>query len=124
MILNVPLSMLLIAIAGAMVGFFILPAKDAARITPSPSAHGWHRVRYIVYSLALIGAVVIGYALVSAWIVQFGAAVFRAVFPNLRIEDAAMMPLAGLVGVGIRPWLPILLKAVERRADRVIGGSE
>ncbi len=122
-LLNVPLSMLLVAVAGTMIGFFILPSKDAARISPDPAATRRQRVMYVAFSLALIGAAVIAYALMSAWIVQAGVAIIATVFKGWQVEQAAIMPVTGLVGVGIRIWLPTLLKAVERRADRVIGGS-
>ena len=122
-ILNVPLSMLMVAIAGTMIGFVILPSKDAARISPAPDATGYKRILYVLYSLALIGVAVIGYALLSAWIVQAGVGIIQSVFKGWRIEDGVIMPAAGIIGIGIRIWLPALLKAVERRADRVIGGS-
>lgn len=123
LLLNIPLSMLLVAIAGTMIGFFILPSRDAARISPDPAATGRRRIMYVLFSLALIGAAVIAYAVLSAWIVQAGVAIIATVFKGWQVEQAAIMPVTGLVGVGIRIWLPTLLKAVERRADRVIGGS-
>lgn len=122
-VLNIPLSMLLVAIAGTMIGFFILPSKDAARISPDPSATGRKRVMYVLFSLALIAAAVMAYAVMSAWIIQAGVGIIATVFKGWRVEDGAIMPTTGLVGIGIRIWLPTLLKAVERRADRVIGGS-
>ncbi|MGC7464242.1 hypothetical protein QT654_20650 [Xanthomonas citri pv. citri] len=122
-VLNIPLSMLLVAIAGTMIGFFILPSKDAARISPNPGATRRQRVMYVVFSLAIIGAAVIAYAIMSAWIIQAGVSIIATVFKGWRVEDGAIMPCTGLVGIGIRLWLPTLLKAVERRADRVIGGS-
>lgn len=122
-VLNVPLSMLLVAIAGTMIGFFILPSKDAARINADPAATRRQRVMYVLFSLALIGVAVMAYALLSAWIVQAGVAIVATVFKGWQVEQAAIMPVTGLVGVGIRIWLPTLLKAVERRADRVIGGA-
>lgn len=122
-ILNIPLSMLLVAIAGTMIGFFILPSKDAARINASPGATRRQRIMYLLFSLALIGVAVIAYAVLSAWIVQAGVAIIASVFNGWQVEQGAIMPSTGLVGIGIRIWLPTLLKAVERRADRVIGGS-
>jgi len=122
-VLNIPLSMLLVAIAGTMIGFFILPSKDAARINASPGATRRQRVMYLLFSLALIGVAVIAYAVLSAWIVQAGVAIIASIFKGWQVEQGAIMPSTGLVGIGIRIWLPTLLKAVERRADRVIGGS-
>lgn len=122
-VLNIPLSMLLVAIAGTMIGFFILPSKDAARINASPGATRRQRIMYLLFSLALIGVAVIAYAVLSAWIVQAGVAIIASIFKGWQVEQGAIMPSTGLVGIGIRIWLPTLLKAVERRADRVIGGS-
>lgn len=122
-ILNIPLSMLLVAIAGTMIGFFILPSKDAARISPDPQWGRRQRVVYVAYSVAIVAAAVIAYAVMSSWIVQAGVAIIATLFKGWVVEDGAIMPITGLIGIGIRFWLPTLLKAVERRADRVIGGS-
>lgn len=126
-ILNVPLSMLLVAIAGTMIGFFILPSKEAARISPNPGSTGGQRVCYLLFSLALVGAAVMCYAVTSSWVVQIAVFCIDIALSVANIEKAvnesAAITAAGIVGIGIRVWLPTLLKAVERRADRVIGGS-
>lgn len=122
-ILNVPLSMLYIAIAGTMIGFFLLPAQEAARVSMPPATDWRRRVLYTLFSVMLVGLAALSYAFVSAWCVQAGVAIIGSLFPNWAVADSAMLPITGLVGVGIRPWLPKLMQAVERRADRVIGGS-
>lgn len=121
-LLNVPLSMLYVAIAGTMIGVFLLPAKEAARVNLSEPATTRQRILYTLFSVALVGAAVLCYAFVSAWTVQAGLGITKTVFTR-SVDDSVILPVTGLVGVGIRPWLPSLLKAVERRADRVIGGS-
>lgn len=121
-VLNVPLSMLYVAIAGTMFGFFLLPAKDAARVNAALGADWYHRLFYALFSVVLIGAAATCYAFVTAWAVQAGVGIIHTVFTR-TVHESVILPVTGLVGVGIRPWLPSLLKAVERRADRVIGGA-
>lgn len=122
--LNLPMSMLLVAVAGTMIGFFILPAKEAARVNPPIDAPAWKRIMYYAFSLALVALAMFAYAVVAGWCVQAGMGIIRSIFQGWKIEESVVIPVTGLVGVGIRPWLPSLLKAVERRADRVIGGAE
>lgn len=115
-VLNVPLSMLYIAIAGTLIGVFLLPARDAARLSMHGSG-GWRaRLLFLLTSAGFLGAVVISYAFIAAWLVQLAAEFFQ-------LREAVALPFTGLVGVGVRPWLPVLLKAFERRADRIIGGD-
>jgi hypothetical protein len=121
-VLNVPLSMLYVAIAGTMFGFFLLPARDAARVNAAPGADWRHRLGYSLFSIALVAVAAICYAFVTAWAVQAGVGIIATIFTR-SVHESVILPVTGLVGVGIRPWLPSLLKAVERRADRVIGGS-
>lgn len=121
-LLNVPLSMLYVAIAGTMIGVFLLPSKDAARVNLTEPATRQQRILYTLFSVALVGAAVLCYAFVSAWVVQIGGGIIKTVFTR-SLDESVILPATGLIGVGIRPWLPSLLKAVERRADRVIGGS-
>ena len=120
-VLNVPLSMLLVAIAGTMIGFVILKPKDAARL----SFHGknWReRLGYGVLTIIPLILAVLGYAFVAAWAVQLGASLVHTL-TRLIVEQSALIPATGLAGVGIRFWLPSLLQAVERRATKVIGGD-
>ena len=122
-ILNVPLSMLLVAVAGTMIGFVLLPASDAARLTASASIHRWQqRVAYRLLTAMPLIAAVIGYSFVAAWCVQAAVGVVHTV-TTLTVDQSVIIPITGLTGVGIRPWLPALLKAVERRANKVIGGD-
>ena len=122
-ILNVPMSMLYVAIAGTMIGFFLLPAQEAARVS-MPDGKDWRiRAIYTLFSILLVGVAAVCYAFASAWAVQAGVAIVASVFKGWSVNESAILPITGLVGIGIRPWLPSLLKAVERRADRVIGGS-
>ena len=120
--LNVPLSMLYVAIAGTMIGVFLLPAKEAARISTDPGSTLRRRMLYLLFTAGFLGAVVLAYSFIAAWSVQAGIAIIKTV-TRLVVDKSLVLPITGLVGVGIRPWLPSLLKAVERRADRVIGGD-
>ena len=122
-ILNVPMSMLYVAIAGTMIGFFLLPAQEAARVS-SPETKDWRmQLVYSAFSIALVGVAAVCYAFATAWAVQAGVGIISSIFSGWSIHESAILPITGLVGIGIRPWLPSLLKAVERRADRVIGGT-
>ena len=121
-ILNVPASMLLLAVAGTMIGFFLLPARDVARVTDHANLKWKRRLAYrVLTALPLVG-VIICYAFLAAWSVQVGVGVVHTL-PRLTIDDGLILPSTAVVGVGIRPWLPALLVAVERRATKVIGGE-
>lgn len=122
-ILNVPVSMLLVAIAGTMIGAFLLPSKEAARIHPAPGADFRTRAIYLAFSIGLVALSIVAYAFVGAWAVQAGIGIVKTVFRSVVVHESLVLPVTGIVGVGIRPWLPGLLRAVERRADRVIGGN-
>lgn len=120
--LNVPLSMLYVAIAGTMIGVFLLPAKDAARVSSDHGSNMRRRLLYLLFTAGFLGAVVLCYSFIAAWSVQTGIAIIKTI-TRLTVDESLVLPATGLVGVGIRPWLPSLLKAVERRADHVIGGK-
>lgn len=120
-ILNVPLSMLLVAMAGTMIGFVLLPARDAARL----SFHGrdWRQnLAYLAMTAIPLVLAVVCYSFVAAWVIQITVGVVRTI-TRLTVEQSLVIPATGLAGVGIRLWLPGLLAAVQRRADRVIGGE-
>lgn len=121
-ILNVPASMLLLAVAGTMIGFFLLPARDVARVTDHANLTWKRRLAYrVMTALPLVG-VIICYAFLAAWSVQVGVGVVHTL-TRLTIDDGLILPSTAVAGVGIRPWLPALLVAVERRATKVIGGE-
>lgn len=120
--LNVPLSMLYVAIAGTMIGVFLLPAKEAARINYDAGRSDRHRMIYLLLAAGFLGAVVLAYSFIAAWSVQAGIGIVKTL-TRLVVDESLILPITGLVGVGIRPWLPGLLKAVERRVDRVVGGD-
>lgn len=121
-VLNVPLSMLYVAIAGAMFGFFLLGSRDAARMTEQHAACWKKKLVYYVLTAIPLVVFVICYAFIAAWVVQAGVGV-TLTLTKLVVHESLILPVTGLVGVGIRPWLPTLLKAVERRAERAIGGD-
>jgi len=107
-ILGVPQSVLLVAIAGALIGVLLLPEKDAERVSADaarPRGHRWFQSAARLFALAVA---VIGYAILAAWVI----AVAAAVFPSLA--GAPQLPLAGISGVVIRRMLPSYLKLVER----------
>lgn len=115
-ILGVPQSVLLVAIAGALIGVMILPDRDAAKFTGHPAGSCWRRLlSHAVRGLALVVAVV-GYAFVAAWLIQVLATVIPA------LAGAPQLPLAGLSGVVIRRALPGYLTAVDR-FSATIGGK-
>lgn len=121
-VLNVPASMLFMAIAGTMIGFILLPSRDAARVTHYGKDWRARLIYRIATAIPLI-LFVLCYAFIAAWVVQFGVAVIHTI-SRLTIEESLILPATAIVGVGIRPWLPALLVAVERRAQKVIGGGE
>lgn len=121
-LLNVPLSMLYVAIAGTMIGVFLLPAGDAAKLNSDPAAPLGRRLVYLLLAAGMLGATVLGYSYIAAWVVQAGVGIIGTVM-RLTVDESVVLPVTGLVGVGIRPWLPALMKAVERRATRTIGGA-
>lgn len=121
-ILNVPASMLLLAVAGTMIGFFLLPARDVARVTDHANLTWKRRLAYrVVTAIPLVG-VIICYSFLAAWTVQVGVGAVHTL-TRLTIDESLILPSTAIVGVGIRPWLPALLVAVERRATKVIGGE-
>lgn len=122
-VLNVPLSMLFVAMAGALFGYVLLPAKDAARLA-SHSGNCWQRrALFCFMTVAPLIFATVAYAFVAAWCVQACVGIVHTI-TSIRVEQSAVIPATGLAGVGIRPWLPTLLRAVERRAGKVIGGEE
>lgn len=113
-VLNVPLSMLYVAIGGALIGVFLLPNKDAARVAASPESKLYQRILFMALSAVALGAAVAGYALMSAWTMQAAAAL-------IGIPESSVLPMTGILGAFIRPLLPTYLKAVDGVASRVLG---
>jgi len=107
-ILGVPQSVLLVAIAGALIGVLLLPEKDAERVSADAARPRGRRWFQSVARLLALAVAVIGYAILAAWVI----AVAAAVFPSLA--GAPQLPLAGISGVVIRRMLPSYLKLVER----------
>ena len=117
MILGVPQSVLLVAIAGALIGVLLLPEKDADRVAADSSRTRGHRWFQTATRLLALGVAVLSYAIVAAWLI----AVAATWFPSLA--GAPQLPLAGLSGVVIRRMLPGYLKVVERITGN-IGGEK
>lgn len=117
MILGVPQSVLLVAIAGALIGVLLLPEKDADRVAADASRTRGHRWFQTAARMLALGLAVISYAIVAAWLI----AVAATWFPSLA--GAPQLPLAGLSGVVIRRMLPGYLKLVERITGN-IGGEK
>lgn len=113
-ILNVPLSVLFVAIAGALIGVLILPAPDAARVAMDQSPALWRRLLILCIRAALFGGMVLGFAFLAAWTVQAAGAVFK-------FQTAVTVPLSGIAGAFIRPLLPKYLKGVEGLTERLLG---
>jgi len=107
-ILGVPQSVLLVAIAGALIGVLLLPEKDAERVSADAARPRGHRWLQSGTRLLALAVAVVGYAILAAWVI----AVAAAVFPSLA--GAPQLPLAGISGVVIRRMLPSYLKLVER----------
>lgn len=122
-VLNVPLSMLFVAMAGALIGYVLLPAKDAARFASHNGDCWQRRALFCFMTIAPVIVATVAYSFVAAWCVQAGVGIVHTI-TSLRVEQSAVIPATGLAGVGIRPWLPTLLRAVERRAGKAIGGEE
>lgn len=113
-ILNVQLSVLFVAIAGALIGVLILPAPDAARVAMDQSPALWRRLLVLGARAAMLGAMVLAFAFLAAWTVQAAAAV-------LKLGTAVTIPLTGIAGAFIRALLPKYLKAVEGVTERIFG---
>lgn len=115
--LHVPLSMLYVAIGGALIGVFLLPNKDAAKVSTAPESGAGvaRRLLWLALNAGALAAAVLGYAYMAAWTVQ---AVF-ALVPLL--DEKAMMPITGITGAFIRPLLPAYLRGAEALTARLLG---
>lgn len=115
-ILGVPQSVLLVAIAGALIGVLLLPEKDAERVSADAARPRGRRWIQSGTRLLALAVAVIAYAILAAWVI----AVAGFWFPSLA--GAPQLPLAGISGVVIRRLLPSYLKLVER-ATGANGGT-
>ena len=112
-ILNVPQSWLFVALASALIGVLLLAADTADRFAQSETKP-IRRLLALATRGGLLGAVVIGYALLASWSLQAAAAA-------ANLSESVAIPLVGILGVFIRPLLPRYLKGVEGVTDRVFG---
>lgn len=113
-ILGAPQSVLLVAIAGSLIGVLLLPEKDADRVAADAGRARGHRWAQMGVRLLALAVAVLGYAFIAAWLVDLASSVFQS------LAAAPKLPLAGICGVSIRRLLPAYLRAVER----VTGGSK
>ncbi|MDV3469024.1 hypothetical protein RZA67_09810 [Stenotrophomonas sp. C3(2023)] len=116
-ILGVPQSVLLVAMAGALIGVLLLPEQDAGRVAADSSRRRGHRLLQTSARWAALGVAVVAYAIVAAWVI----AVAASVWPTLA--GAPQLPLAGLSGVLIRRLLPGYVRMVEK-ATGAFGGDK
>ncbi|MBN5107980.1 hypothetical protein JY464_02615 [Stenotrophomonas maltophilia] len=116
-ILGVPQSVLLVAMAGALIGVLLLPEKDAERVAADASRRRGHRLLQTAARWAALAVAVVAYAIVAAWVIAVAASIWPA------LAGAPQLPLAGLSGVLIRRLLPGYMRMVER-ATGAIGGDK
>ena len=108
-ILGVPQSVILVAMAGALTGVLLLPEKDAERMAADAGRRRGHRWLQTAARWAALGVAVVAYAIVAAWVI----AVAASIWPTLA--GAPQLPLAGLSGVLIPRLLPDYVRLVETR---------
>ena len=107
-IIGVSTSVLLVAIAGALIGVVLLPERDTDRVRPAAHLKRAPKALQLAVRLAAIFSVVLAYAVVAAWLVALAS----TWFPMLK--GSPELPLAGISGVVIRRMLPGYLKVLER----------
>jgi len=116
-ILGVPQSVLLVAMAGALIGVLLLPEKDAERMAADAGRRRGHRWLQTAARWVALGVAVVAYAVVAAWIISIAGYAWD------KLAGAPQLPLAGLSGVLIRRMLPSYVRLVER-ATGTIGGEK
>ncbi|MGO1069324.1 hypothetical protein [Lysobacter sp. CA199] len=117
-ILGVRESAILASVAGTFIGVLVLPNKDTRRVSPPQSGPWWRRGALFALRLAVLAVVLLGFA----WVAATSAAVLGQIVPSLG--GPAAVPVAGLAGVFVRPLLPKILRALERRTDSFVGGQK
>ncbi|HFF6188740.1 TPA: hypothetical protein ACGCHN_001306 [Stenotrophomonas maltophilia] len=116
-ILGVPQSVLLLALAGALIGVLILPDKDAGRVAADANRLRRHRLLQTAARWAALAVAVAAYAVLAAWVVAIAAWIWP------QLAGAPQLPMAGISGVLIRRLLPGYVRMVER-ATGAIGGDK
>lgn len=116
-ILGVPQSILLVAIAGALIGVLLLPEKDAERVAADAGRKRGHRWLQTAARWVALGVAVVAYAVVAAWVIAIVGYIWD------KLAGAPQLPLAGLSGVLIRRLLPSYVRLVEK-ATGAIGGDK
>lgn len=116
-IIGVSTSVLLVAIAGALIGVVLLPERDTNRVKPAAHLKRAPRALQLAVRLAAIFTVVLAYAVVAAWLVALASSWFP------MFKGSPELPLAGISGLVIRRMLPGYLKVLERVTGG-IGGDK
>lgn len=114
-ILGVPQSVLMAAIVGALIGVLLLRDRDTAAVAPPLQGAWYRRGASLVVRAGSLGAFVLAYAVLAAWIVT----AMGTWFPGL--VGPAQLPFAGISGVLIKRMLPKYLQVVERWTEWIGG---
>lgn len=115
MILGVSQSTLMSAIVGALIGVLLLRDSDTSSVAP-PADRAWYRrAATLLVRAGLLGAFVLSYAMLAAWIIV----ALGQWFPVF--VGPAQMPFAGISGVLIKRMLPKYLQVVERWTEWIGG---
>ncbi len=75
-ILGVPQSVLLVAMAGALIGVLLLPEKDAERVAADANRRRGHRLLQTAARWAALAVAVLAYAIVAAWVIAVAASIW------------------------------------------------
>lgn len=117
-IVGVSWPVLLVAVAGALIGVVLLPERDTDRVKPSAHLKRAPRALQLAVRLVAIFGVVLAYAVVAAWLVTLASTWFAF------LQGSPELPLAGISGVVIRRMLPGYLKVLERVTGGISGGAQ
>ncbi|MCD7096921.1 hypothetical protein [Stenotrophomonas sp. MMGLT7] len=110
MILGARQSVFLVALAGSFIGAGILPGHVIAQLMPDAGAGvarcaGQLCIRFVGFAFG-----VVGYALAAAWLVDLLPLMWS------KLTGAPQLPLAGMLGIAVRPLLPRYLEFLGTRA--------